>query len=737
MPSRLFLICMTLLAGVACRGRDDLDGSRRPIPGLGETAREYHLDRHGLRLAYDFYDNRAAAGIHVGGRLRIDAGSVEFVKYIDGGYRTRWHLGVEVDGRRAALIDGLGGELAFPLDHDPDGIARARDGSLPIEIEARAAKPHQLVSVFLNEVRLGDIAMPTTEWKRYSIPAPAETIREGENRLRFYFRYAGDLAGQRSAAAIATLSIGSGTGQAGMTAEAAIHGDQRMAALHVPGASRLSYYLPVPARGAQLLLATAGVGPLSIQVAGQGSGGATRVWEGAGSEKWKPARVDLGDFAGEVVRIDLVSGGVADWGRPQLGAAPAEPPAGASAGVRPADHVIVWVVAALRYDRFAAEKPPAGFSQLVERGIRFTHASSAAPMPGPAHVALMTGRYPRGGHIPPTARTLAERFRDAGYSTALISGNGFVNDEAGFARGFDTYINPMRLRNPFGAHILWQKARRVLQNHRDGHAFVYVATVEPHLPYTPSHDSVAREWRDRPMRFSPAETAQLSEAVRSGKERLTQEERDYITALYDAEVRDSAAAFAEMLDDLDQMGLRDRTAIILVGDHGEELFERGNFGHGDSLYQEVLHVPLVVAPPGMAGPQVVDRAVELVDVYPTALALAGIPVNPSCQGRSLLGGDGDDEGPLPEPVQSHLPGWGRSLRLGRYQLIVPLRGGYQLYDLVADPAERNNLAGKSPLVERYLRDVFGIAVAFQSPWSRQRWGTALDTKAAFAADHGL
>ena len=124
MRNRLLFLGAGLLVVTACRGRDDLDGSRRPIPGLVETSREYQLDRHGLRLAYDFYDNRAVAGIHVGGRLRIDAGSVEFVKYIDGGYRTRWHLGVEDGGHRAALIDGLATGLGFTLTLVLLGAAR-------------------------------------------------------------------------------------------------------------------------------------------------------------------------------------------------------------------------------------------------------------------------------------------------------------------------------------------------------------------------------------------------------------------------------------------------------------------------------------------------------------------------------------------------------------------------------------------------------------------------------------
>jgi arylsulfatase A-like enzyme len=236
------------------------------------------------------------------------------------------------------------------------------------------------------------------------------------------------------------------------------------------------------------------------------------------------------------------------------------------------------------------------------------------------------------------------------------------------------------------------------------------------------------------MRFSPADTIALQEAVAAGNAQLSREDKGYIQALYNAEVRDADAAFAAMLADLDELGVADRTAVILVADHGEELWERGGFGHGSHLYQEVLNVPLVITAPGMSGPAVVERDVSLVDLYATALDLAGITAGPETQGVSLLA---PWDSTLPRPIFAHLPGKARSLKLGRYKLIVPLRGQRELFDLTADPEERQNLMDQTPLVERYMRNVFGIGVAYQSAWSRSRWGAANNMSPAFAADHGL
>jgi len=729
------------LALPACKGRDDLDGHRRAIPGLQPAGRELQLPVDQRQVSWDLYDNRAAAVVLAAGVLAIECGTADFAKYAEGAYRSAWLLGVDDGGVRAALVPGLAGELWLPLDDQAGGVHRQADGGVTIHIQARPAVPNQLVSVFLNEHRLGDIAMPRSEWGWFRIRAPAAAVRGGENKLRFYFRSAGTVAGVRTAAAIARIRVGDGPaaekGEPAVTAGEVDRDGQHASALSLPGAARVSYYLQLPEGSPELVLAVAGAGPVRVQVAAGAAGDSVQeAWSGTATASWQQVRADLSPWAGEVVRVDLLGDGATDWGRPQVTVA--GPPAAAAAAPRPpADHVIIWVVAALRADRAGGSAVPTpAFSRFLARALRFTRASAAAPAPGPAHVALMTGTYPLGERLAPEAKTLAERFREAGYTTALISGNGFVNDEAGFAQGADLYVNPMRRRMPFGAPILWSKARRLLTEHADGHTFVYLATVEPHLPYNPSPESLRAEWSGPPLAIDPASTAGLAQAVAAGKRVLTADERAYVQALYDATIRDADAGFGEMIAELDRLGIADRTAVILVGDHGEELFEHGGFGHGDALHAEVLHVPLAIVAPGLAA-GVVDRRVEAIDVYTTALDLAGVTANPEAQGRSLLDLAGEAADPAPRPVFAILPNVGRSLGLGDLELVVPLRGRQQLYDLGNDPGEATDLMGTRPLWERWMRNVFGIGVAYQRAWNQQRWGTAANTTAAFAADHGL
>lgn len=794
-----------LLLAAGCQGRDDLDGSRRPVAGLPPPGQTYAVALGNARPVFDLFDNRAAAVVHADGALVIECGTADMVKYVEGAYRSPWHLHARDQGERTALIAGLAGELYLPIDADPGGVGTgAGAGGLTISLWARPTKAKQLVSVFLNERRLGDIAMPETRWQGHRIQVPAGIARPGENKLRFYFRHTADLDGVRTAAAIARVRVGAPGAADAMAAPALVAGPVtreggRLDALQVARPSRLSFYLAVPAEAPALVFAHAAPapaaagapasgaasgaasGPASAPASAPASGSApstspspsaatspstslavhvattqataTRVWQAQAGAAWADARIDLAAYAGQIVRIDLVSDGPADWGRPQIvvgasspGAPPPAPGAGSPQAAAPAatgapataSHIIVWVVSALRADRvFGAAVPTPGFTALAERGLGFLHAITAAPVPGAAHVAMLTGRYPRGSEMPGDIATLAERLSQSGFITALISGNGFINDEVGFARGFSVYENPMRRRHPFHARVLWQRARRQLQRHADGRTFLYIVTVEPHLPYRPSPESLAAEWDRGPMRFEPTDTIALAESVAAGAATLTPEEQTYVEALYDATVRDADAAFAAMLADLEQLGVADRTAVILVSDHGEELWERGGFGHGRHLHQEVLRVPLVVATPrGASGTgRTVDRAVTLLDVFPTVLSLAGLPVDPQAQGESLLEPASEPE--LARPLFANLPGQARSLELAGYKLVVPMQGPQQLYALDADPGEQRDRFAELPLVARYLRNVFGIGVAYEQVWSRKRWGHPGNVRAAFAADHGL
>ena len=130
--------------------------------------------------------------------------------------------------------------------------------------------------------------------------------------------------------------------------------------------------------------------------------------------------------------------------------------------------------------------------------------------------------------------------------------------------------------------------------------------------------------------------------------------------------------------------------ILLTADHGEEFHDHGDFGHTNTLYDELINVPLLLKLPGQSEGGVVNRTVALLDLLPTILDTVGLPVPAEIDGRSLVAPP-----PAARPVFSETSR-GRDLRAvidGPHKLIRDLRGGIELYDLEADPRETANLAG--------------------------------------------
>lgn len=725
----IVLLCVGLVQ--ACDWREDLDGSRRVPPGI-EASQPHAEAPSDDRVAIDLLALRPLMLAYRLGTLTISAADAGFVAHIDGGARGDWHrnLTIKSEGGQesASLVGGLAAQLYFPVDADPGGIDRAAS-TLPIAFRAKSAVEKQLVSVFLNERKITDLSMPTTKWTNYSINVPMDAVVEGENKLRFYFRSAAEVRGRRSAAAFSDFRIGSTgeDGSRGFLHQATTIEGRRLASLRVDAPSRLSFFLQIPKSQPRLRFSIAGAAS-SVRIRPEASTSTKVVWTGAASTSWKDVSVDLADYRGQMVRLDLLSEGAASWGQPVVGTK-----RGAKGiGKHPtADNIVLWSVSSLRSERLRsmAARP---FRDFMDSGIAVVRGQSSVPAAGGAHASMMTGGLHVKGRVADSGATLAQRLQDAGYATALISGNGFVNDTAGYARGFSYYDNPMRRQHHHGARTLWRLAKKFLQKHKKQKTFLYVATVEAHVPYRPNQKALAAAW-SRPAPFPTAQTASISGEVRRGRRTLNADERAYVRALYDASVAEVASAFEVMLTELSSLELSGTTAVILVGDHGEELWERGGFGHDWSLYQEALETPIALRMDGVS-PRRLTVGVSTMDVHATVLGLAGLHPDGPVVGQSLLLASADDD---PLPLLSGMADGSRSVKLGRYKLIVPAGGTVELYDLRTDHDELNNIATSRPIVCRVLRNSLSLARAYEGVWSSLRWGSYTSPKEAFARDQGL
>ncbi|HXI02685.1 MAG TPA: sulfatase, partial [Candidatus Saccharimonadales bacterium] len=347
--------------------------------------------------------------------------------------------------------------------------------------------------------------------------------------------------------------------------------------------------------------------------------------------------------------------------------------------------------------------------RLARQGVLFERAISQAPWTTPSHMSLFTSLYPtvhavdspttvRQRRLAPGKTTLAEILSGAGYATAAFTGSGSISALYGFWHGFSVYDETdedVKGRESEDVSEIFGKASRWLVEHRDLPFFLFFHTYEIHYPYT--HDTFLDQ-------APPGD-----EAARE-------------TALYDGDIFQADAFVGHLVDLIDSLGIRGRTIIVLLSDHGEELDPRypgKPLRHGHSVYQDLLHVPLVISapPPAAAGLRVAPM-VEIIDVMPTLLDLLHVPVPGDLQGVSLAAALSG--GAVPErDAFSEATNYGperKAIQDGRFKYIrtyprtekpareipVPVPPE-ELFDLEADPGERHSLLDAAPPALARLR----------------------------------
>src|SRR3984957_3133808 len=261
---------------------------------------------------------------------------------------------------------------------------------------------------------------------------------------------------------------------------------------------------------------------------------------------------------------------------------------------------------------------------LPRQSVVFTRAYSQVPLTAPSHATILTGTYPQYHQVKdfqiPLARGMPyapEILRSRGYRTAAFIGAMVLDPELGLApgfdRGFDTYDAGFHQRLPGEDRYLSTERRGSevvdhalawVKEHADRPFFMWVHLYDAHDPYDPPEPFKTR----------------------------------YAKAPYDGEIAYVDFAVGKLIDQLRADGVYEDSVIAVMADHGESLGEHGEAFHGFFLYDETIHVPLMIKLPGevSAGKRNGTR-VELVDVLPTMLQAARVAVPPEVQGESLLG----------------------------------------------------------------------------------------------------
>lgn len=335
--------------------------------------------------------------------------------------------------------------------------------------------------------------------------------------------------------------------------------------------------------------------------------------------------------------------------------------------------------------------------RFAQRAVVFERATAQASSTRPSHQSLFLSKPPSTAALGGLA--LAEVLAEQGFRTAAYTGGGNISSKLGFARGFEVYEE-----NSAGLASELPKAAAWLRTHRDERFFLFLHTYDIHLPYDPPepHYSMFTQPYNGPVRGDNSRPilrreAGLNKEVSEPVE-LDASDREHVVSLYDGGIHYTDAQLAHLFALIEELKLEDDTAIVFFSDHGEEFWEHGSVIHSRTLYQELIHVPLLIHAPGLA-PARISTIVPMMDVSPTLLELLGMEPPSEFEGRTLAplitGQEAQDQHRTVVSEQRSL----KSMLEFPWKLVRDEASGeVSLFDLASDPGEHNNLASTQPEV---------------------------------------
>jgi arylsulfatase len=349
--------------------------------------------------------------------------------------------------------------------------------------------------------------------------------------------------------------------------------------------------------------------------------------------------------------------------------------------------------------------------ELAKEAVVFENATSISSFTHPTHMAMLTGLPPsingvsRWRKPDSSVAYLPEILSRAGYRTNGIVSGPLLSQSFGFERGFDVYH---AFHDETRAPELAKAALEMLHRGRGQPQFLFLHFFDAHWPYWPGDELNTR--------FGPlsTDTSGLLYKVRNQIPPADEKEVQHMMDLYDAEIVYLDREVGRFLDELKNTGMYENSLVIVTADHGEAFLEHGFWEHGQTLYQEMVHVPLLVKWPGKPAPRRVVGLVSQADLFPTILEAAGIPTEEGAYGgislQRALDERRDSTGrevvleltwdPLPTRPAKMLLAW----RAERYKYLASFDaptvdglysapvGSEELYDLLDDPGETKNLA---------------------------------------------
>jgi arylsulfatase A-like enzyme len=445
----------------------------------------------------------------------------------------------------------------------------------------------------------------------------------------------------------------------------------------------------------------------------------------AAPNQWFDHEADLTPWAETTVRVSFETRGPSTrsvlpaWGNPVL----------SSRTATTSRKLILISIDCLRSSHLSAygyQRPTSPrIDELAADGVVFESASSTSSYTHPTHMSMLTGLPPsihgatRTSHLPRDVPYLAELLADSGFRTDGVVSGAFLSQSFGFERGFHTY---RYVQDPGASHLVDEALRRI-DNGQGQPQFLFLHLFDAHWPYSPPPDFRAR------FGPRPDDISTLLERVRDKQPPQSAETIRDVVNLYDGEIAYLDQELGRFFDGLRTRKLYDDALIIVTADHGEAFYEHGHWEHTQTLYEEMVRVPLIVKWP-RGGPRGrIATHVSQADVFPTIVHEAGLSTSSGGDGAGQtawsfgLREPKTERTTIIEVTWEPLPSRGAvmkvALRRQDSKYIATLSAdtldeladgairSEELYDLDTDPEERHNLIEQvdDPARRAYRREL--------------------------------
>jgi len=675
---------------------------------------------------YSLVDNRLSAHLTRGGGLVLPAGSAGFAKYVrfanvmKGASKKAWELRQTEGDVKVARIAGKTGTVFVPL-------TAAQAGRAKVRLRAFASSD-TTVSLRVNDNKdvNGKLARG---WSTVELGVPAGQLKDGENALQLFMKSSG--------VALAWLQIGGAT-PVDDDGQVAFYDPSRKA-LILPKDGQMSWFVAVPDKAKLTGDLSDGSCTVSVVATAEDGATATGALTGTGSA------VDLSALAGKAARLDLAATGCATAALSNAVLAVPGELAQAKRGDAP-KFVVFVIMDSLRADRVRTFNPKArpetpNFDKLAETSTLFMSSYVQGNESQVSHASMWTSNYlakhkaiEMSDHLPDKWMTIDEVAKKAGKFVAGASGNGYIRPARGFGSSWDKFVNHIEKGLGLKGADIMDKGFSFITPKKDQPWFLYLGFIDTHVTWR-----AKQPWLDKyDGGYKGRFTSEFGDDGPTGFPKdLTEHEKDHVRALYDANVSYQDDLLGQMVEKLKAWGAWDHTMLIVTADHGDEQWEDGRVGHGGSVRETLIHVPLLVHYPAVFPAVKVTEGTEGIDIVPTLADVLGVQLDPEWQGMSLVGlANGGGGYPLMSFSSQYENGHGG--RIGHWKLKLIGTQTPRLFDLAADPGERNDLWGKpgAQIGARLLLDPMWILRSWNVEWKKSQWGNAAAVTSRFAADLG-